>query len=338
MRTRRYVSPYCLAVFAAGCVPAFEFSPPGSGTGGEGGGTTGGATSTSTTGAAATAGNGDATATDDSTNETGLNDSGEATTEAITTTTSTSSTTADDSADASTTAMLTSDTTASDTGPEPCQAGFEDCDGDAATGVGGCEADLSRDATCGACGKNCGDSVGFVCIAGGLCSGSFSVPLEEGYVASAFPMSNYEMAPSIILDGSPQFLGYIQPEDWGAALPGGIPMTGATVVDANLRVYNHAFEDSMTFVHVQQVTSAWDPAFVTYDTRPSVTGANVDTEKVGVGWHAFDVTPIVGSWFSGAAAHGFQLHTLDNNSSHWYTAASPMGTGFAPALDVEVTY
>ncbi|MEU4770143.1 DNRLRE domain-containing protein [Actinosynnema sp. NPDC023794] len=131
----------------------------------------------------------------------------------------------------------------------------------------------------------------------------------------------------------------------------GTELDGAKILNADLRMWNYRSNDCGDAVGsgivARRITSAWNPATLTWNAQPSTTTAGQaanraaysDTCSWGVGELYYSVETIVQEWASGAPDHGLQLRAVsESDATNWrqYRSSEYTGTsGRGPVLFVD---
>jgi hypothetical protein len=125
----------------------------------------------------------------------------------------------------------------------------------------------------------------------------------------------------------------------------GTALDGGTILNADLRMWNYRSNDCGDAVGsgivARRITSAWNPATLTWGAQPSTTttgqaanrAAYSDTCSWGEGELYYSVEAIVQEWANGAPDHGLQLRAVnESDATNWrqyrsseYTGASGRG-------------
>ncbi len=160
----------------------------------------------------------------------------------------------------------------------------------------------------------------------GPASGSSAILVADTWVASYAPSANYSSATT--LRSGPASTGQGQ-----ALLRVAVPSRPSDkyLRDAYLRMNSTAGRVCPKEVSIGRITSAWNPATVSWQTMPtsvgtkprpaypSVEAGSLVEEACGdtSGPEVFDITYIVSSWLSGVANHGL---VLSSSTSRTYTS------------------
>lgn len=131
----------------------------------------------------------------------------------------------------------------------------------------------------------------------------------------------------------------------------GTALEGARIINADLRMWNYRSNDCGNAVGsgivARRITTAWNPATLTWSTQPSTTTAGQagnqaaysDTCSWGEGELYYSIETIVQDWANGAADHGVQLRAVsESDTANWrqYRSSEYTGSsGRGPVLFVD---
>ncbi|GAA3618288.1 hypothetical protein GCM10022419_124800 [Nonomuraea rosea] len=130
----------------------------------------------------------------------------------------------------------------------------------------------------------------------------------------------------------------------------GLPLRGATIMNADLRLWNYKSNTCASSVgsgiQVRRITSDWASSTLTMSTQPSTTttGAVVLGTATGDPGCAeaelyYSVENIVQTWANGAADYGFQLRATDeSDTTNWRMYRSSESAATGPVLFIQFTH
>ena len=215
----------------------------------------------------------------------------------------------------------TGDEDGDDDGLGACEEGLLDCDGEL-----GCEASAADPATCGGCSHSCiVDGEVHSCF-DGVCSGTVTLDASADlFVDEGANDQNFDGAAELEVSGAPPREVLITFDEVDL-LP-----AGATVVGASLDLISI---DPGAQIHVHRILEPWDPAALTWASRPTVAGsAAVWNPPVGAVSVAID--EIAEDWLvHGEPNYGITLRTMMDDGAVFRAIES----GEGPVLNLDLTW
>lgn len=135
--------------------------------------------------------------------------------------------------------------------------------------------------------------------------------LDDTYVDSAEPATNFANTDRIRIDGAPSIREtFIRPY--------GLP-SGITIAHAELRMLSY---DTGADAEIKPVTEDWFEHTVTYNDKPN-SAASIGTFSTSAGMVTADVTSIMQDWIDGTSPnYGIHLRSGSSNGSDFYSSES----------------
>jgi hypothetical protein len=156
---------------------------------------------------------------------------------------------------------------------------------------------------------------------------TYSPPLQDSYVASGSPTSNYGnltyMVAGRVLSSS-QFYSFVK-----------FNLTGITNVK-NAILFLYDTSSFTAIINIKRVLSTWNETGINWNNKPSV-GSQIYSTKsnAGFGWFNWNVTKLVKGWINGSFANnGLQLN-YTNATGTWFFSSfytKEYGLGYEPRL------
>jgi uncharacterized lipoprotein YddW (UPF0748 family) len=164
---------------------------------------------------------------------------------------------------------------------------------------------------------------------------STSADLEDTYVSSQYPTTNYANSQYLVAGKHGTFLttrSYLK-----FKLPT-LPQ-GAVIQSAKVSLYQYFNTSNEATVDVRPVTSTWDSSSVNWNTKPTV-GDSVSNQLINKpGWYDFYITNLASRWFTGTKNHGIAVQFRDETQATkiFYSNNHATYTTLRPKLTITYT-